>query len=125
MTAPRMSAGIASTGSASTTAKTSRLTAVSAVTVDAAGKPARMSMRYCSAAPTGPPPGAMFDSALLASCEAITGRHCRARSARRCRSHRHAFVATCSASITASDPIEKRVICRHDENTSMIFGNTK
>ena len=59
--------------------------------------PACTSMRYCSAAPTAPPPGAIFESALPASCEAITGGHAWARMATCCSAHRQASVASCSA----------------------------
>ena len=70
-----MIVGTARTGSPSTAAKTSRFTAVRPETTVAGRAPACTSMRYCSAAPTAPPPGATFESALPASCEAITGGH--------------------------------------------------
>ncbi len=70
-----MNAGIASTGSASTTANTSRLTAVSAAAIRGPGTPVCTSILYCSAAPMAPPPGATFDSALPASCDMMTGGH--------------------------------------------------
>ena len=98
---------------------------MSALTVARAGSPARTSIRYWSAAPTGPPPGATFASALLASWEAITGRHRRARSATRCRSHRHAIAATWSAAIAPSDASENWVISRQEPSTSTTFGNTR
>ena len=97
LTPPRRSAGIASTGSARTTANTSTLTAVSAVTMAAGGSPARTSIRYCSAAPTAPPPGAIFASAPPASCDVITGRQRSARNATYWSAHTHASVAAWSA----------------------------
>ncbi len=124
-TEPRSSAGIASTGRASTTANTSRLTAVSAATVAAGGWPAWTSILYCSAEPSAPPPGATLASALPASCEVITGRQCRARSASRCSAHRQASEASCSAAIAASEPIEKRRISRHELSVSRIDGKTR
>ena len=124
-TPPRSSAGIASTGSASTTANTSTLTAVSAETVAAGGRPACTSILYCSAAPSAPPPGATFASALPASWEVITGRQRRACSATCCSAHRHASDAVCSTAIATSEPTEKRVMSRHEPNTSRIDGNTR
>jgi polyphosphate kinase len=47
---------------------------------------------------------AIFDSALPASCEAITGRHSCARMATCCSPHRQARVASCSAAIAPSQP---------------------
>ena len=121
-TPPRSSAGIASTGIASTTANTSTLTAVSAVTVAAGGSPARTSIRYCSAAPIAPPPGAILASALPASWDVITGRQRCARSATCCSAHTHASVAAWSPAIAASDASEKRVMSRQEPNTSTMLG---
>ena len=116
---------MANTGSPSTTANTSRFTAVRALaTVDRAS-PAATKIRYCSAAPSGPPPGAMFDSALDASCAEITGRQWTPPSATRCRSHMQAQTPTCRRNITSIHAGEKRVICRQEEKVSTSAGNTR
>ena len=52
--------------------RSSRFAAVSAADGVRAVTPASTSIRYCSAPPTAPPPGAIFDSALPASCEVTT-----------------------------------------------------
>ena len=101
-TTPRTIAGTASTGNASTTAKTSRLAAVRPATARARSTPAWTSILYWSAAPSAPPPGAIFASAFPASCDAITGRQGRTWIASRCSSHRLTSDAACSAAITAN-----------------------
>src|SRR4051794_21645148 len=124
-TEPRSSAGIASTGSASTTANASRLTAVSAPTVELPGSPAWTSSLYCSAAPMAPPPGAIFDSALPASWDVITGRQRCARSATCWSAHMHATDAACSAAIAASASSENLVTWRQEPNVWTRLGNTR
>ena len=74
-TPPRRIAGIARIGIASTTAKTSRFVAVSPATARRPGRPAWTSMRYWSAAPSAPPPGAILASALPASGQLTTARN--------------------------------------------------
>src|SRR5262249_17673001 len=113
--------GIASTGIASTTANTSTLTTVSAVTVAAGGDPERTRIRYCSADPSAPPPGAIFASALPASWEVITGRQWVARRATCWSAHRQAG----GPAMAASDASEKRVMSRQEPNTSTSDGNTR
>ena len=120
-----MIVGTARTGSPSTAAKTSRLTAVRPETMVAGRAPACTSMRYCSAAPTAPPPGAIFDSALPASCEAITGGHVWARMATCCSAHRQASVASCSPAIAPSQPAPNSPRSFQEEKRSSRLGNTR
>ena len=61
-------------------------------------------MRYCSAAPIAPPPGAILASELPASWEAITGRQAGAWIAIRCSHHVHASAAAWRTAMTASQP---------------------
>ena len=99
---PRRIAGSASTGRASTTAIMSRLAAVNPAAACPGGVPDATSMRYCSAAPIAPPPGAILASELPASWEAITGRQAGAWIAIRCSHHVHASAAAWRTAITAS-----------------------
>lgn len=98
---------------------------MSAVAVAGPHSPARTSIRSCSAAPSAPPPGAIFDRALAASWEASTGRQRRACSAMRRSAHRQASDAACSAAIAAREAGENRVRARQDPNTSTRLGNTR
>ena len=97
-----MSAGTASTGIPRTTANVSRFAAVRPATARARSTPDCTSIRYWSAAPIAPPPGATLDRALPASCEAITGLQA-VDSARRCRAQRQVRAAACRAAI-AGEP---------------------
>ena len=99
---PRRIAGSPNTGRASTTASVSTLAAVNPEAACPGGVPAATSMRYCIAAPTAPPPGAILASELLASWEAITGRQAGAWIAIRCSHQVHASAAAWSTAITAS-----------------------
>ena len=124
-TPPRSSAGMASTGIASSIANTSTLIAVSAVTVAAGWAPERTRILYCSAEPTAPPPGATLASPLPASCDVITARQRGPCSVTNCNAHSDASDAACSPAIASSDHSEKRVICFHEPNTSTMLGNTR
>jgi len=71
-TTPRMTAGSANTGSASSVAKTSSDDAVSPDAAAPPGVPACTSIRYCSAPAAAPPPGTIRPNALPASCDVAT-----------------------------------------------------
>ena len=103
-TAPPTIAGTATTGIASTTANTSRLVAVSAEAEVARSRPDCTSIRYCSAAPIAPPPGATFASALPASWDVATDVMSRVCRAIRCRSHRQTRDSSCRPAMAASQP---------------------
>ena len=104
LTPPRRIAGIARTGIARTTAKTNRLAAVRPATARLAGRPAWTSMRYWSAAPSAPPPGATLASALPASCELTTARNAGPRMDRYWSAHRHARASVCSPASRPATP---------------------
>jgi hypothetical protein len=101
---PRRIAGSASNGSASTTASVSRPAAVNPAAVCPGAVPAATSIRYCSAAPIAPPPGAILASELPASCEATTGRQAGPWIAIRCSHQMHARAAAWRTAIVASHP---------------------
>ena len=66
-TDPRSSAGIAEDGQREDDGEDEQVRGRQPATVEPGGRPACTSIRYCSAAPSAPPPGATFDSALPAS----------------------------------------------------------
>jgi len=101
---------MASTGSASTIASVSRFAAVRPDTTPDAGRPASTSIRYWSAPPIAPPPGATLASALPASCEAITGCQRALRNDSSCSAHRQNSAAPCSAAIASSQAGDSRSI---------------
>ena len=103
---------------ASTTAKDNRFTAVSPATARLRGRPAWTSIRYCSAPPTAPPPGAIFASALPASCELITAGHDGPRMARYCSAQTHAMTPVWSANISPSQAGESRSRSSHEPSVS-------
>ena len=80
----------------------SRLAVVNPAAACPGGVPDVTSMRYWSAAPIAPPPGAILASELPASCEAITGRQAGAWIAIRCSHHMHASAAAWRSAMTAS-----------------------
>ncbi len=125
LTAPPAMAGTARTGSASTTAKTSRLVTVSAEAVVARGSPDWTSIRYCSAAPTAPPPGTTLARPFPASWEVATAITSRVRRAIRCRSQRQALDSTCSAAMTASQPAPMPRTRSADPSVSSTLGPTR
>ena len=110
---------------ARTTAKTSRLVAVRPETARLAGSPALTSIRYCSAAPSAPPPGAIFASALPASCEDTTAGHEGPRNARYWSAHRHASASVCRPAIAASHPGASSPRSSQEPKTSIRLGATR
>ena len=108
-----------------TTANTSTFTAVSAVAVTSPASPERTSIRYCSAAPTAPPPGTTLAIALLDSCALTTGDHARTRSVSRCSAHRHALAAACSTSMAASHAGEMSFRSFADPAVAITLGATR
>jgi hypothetical protein len=68
-------AGRASSGRASSVAKTTSAEAVMPDAAAAAGTPARTSIVYWTAPTVARPPGTTLPNELAASCERITGRH--------------------------------------------------
>ncbi len=125
LTPPRMNAGIASTGIASTTPNVSRLTAVSADATDAEGTPDWTSMRNCSAAPMAPPPGAILLMALPASCDRTTGDQRLTCSASRWSTHRQASAQACSTAIASSHHGDRSLSSPQEPNVSIRLGATR
>ena len=101
---------MASTGSASTIARVSRFAAVRPDTTPGAGRPASTSIRYWSAAPIAPPPGAILARALPASCEAITGCQRALRNDSSWSAHRQNSAAPWRAAIASNEPTDSRSI---------------
>ena len=110
---------------ASRAAKVSRLAAVSPATARGPGRPAWTSIRYCSAAPTAPPPGAILASALPASCELTTAGHVGPRMARYWSAQTQAIVPAWSAAMTPNQPGESRSRSSHEPSTSARLGATR
>ena len=88
-------------------------------------RPASTSIRYWTAAPTAPPPGAIFDIALPASWEVITGGQCRVRTASRCKAHSDPSERPCSTAIAASHHGAIFSRSRHELSTSSKLGATR
>ena len=82
-------------------------------------------MRYCSAAPIAPPPGAIFASALPASCELTTAGHDGPRIARCWSAHRHASAPGLQPAIAASHPAPSLPRSSHEPSTSIRLGATR
>ena len=102
-----------------------RFTAVSPATARGPGSPAWTSIRYCSAPPIAPPPGATFASALPASCELITAGHDGPRMARYWSAQTQASMPVCSANIRPSHAGESRSRSSHEPSVSRRLGATR
>ena len=89
------------------------------------GMPVSTSMRYWSAEPIAPPPGAIFASALPASCDAITGCQRAPCIDSRWTIHRQASVASCSSAIATSHAGDSRWIRCHEPNAATRLGATR
>ena len=116
---------MASTGIASTAAKVRRFTAVSPASARGPGSPAWTSMRYCSAPPIAPPPGATLASALPASCELITAGHEGPRMARYWSAQTQARTPAWSTNMRPSQAGESRSRSSHEPSVSNRLGATR
>ena len=120
-----MIAGIARIGIASTAASVRMFAAVRPPTIRGCRSPDSTSIRYCSAAPTAPPPGATFEIALPASCEVTIGDQTRTCSVSRCSAVMQARVAACRTSIPASQAGLIFVRSSADPTAAMTLGATR
>ena len=90
-----------------------------------APRPACTSIRYWSAAPIAPPPGATLDSALPASCEAITGLQRSHMQGDTLQGPQTISATACSAAIAGNQAGAISPRSCHEPRTSITLGATR